>query len=58
MNMTGMVMHSGSTIEPGGGKGLYRVRVKPDMGGDWTAQVHYVGPRGSGDLGFTVNVKP
>ncbi len=58
MNMTGMVMHSGSTIDPAGAPGLYRARVKPEMGGDWTAQIHYDGPRGAGDFGFTVSVKP
>jgi Cu(I)/Ag(I) efflux system membrane protein CusA/SilA len=58
MNMPGMVMHSGSTIEPGGGVGLYIARIKPDMAGDWTAQLKYEGPRGSGDISFTVNVKP
>jgi copper/silver efflux system protein len=58
MNMTGMVMHPGSTIEPVGAPGLYRARVKPEMGGDWTAQIHYDGPRGAGDFGFTVSVKP
>ena len=58
MNMPGMVMHSGSTITPAGGVGRYRAKIKPDMAGDWTAQLHYDGPRGSGELSFTVNVKP
>jgi Cu(I)/Ag(I) efflux system membrane protein CusA/SilA len=58
MDMPGMAMHSGSTITPGDGPGRYRVDVKPEMGGDWTAQLHYDGPRGSGDVSFTVNVKP
>jgi hypothetical protein len=58
MNMPGMVMHSGSTIEPGGGTGRYRAKIKPDMAGDWTAQLQYSGPRGSGEISFTVNVRP
>ena len=58
MNMPGMVMHSGSTITPSGELGRYRMKIKPDMAGDWTAQLHYGGPRGQGDLSFTVNVKP
>jgi len=58
MNMPGMVMHSGSTIEPGGGIGRYRARIKPDMAGDWTAQLNYDGPRGPGQISFSVNVKP
>jgi hypothetical protein len=58
MNMPGMVMHSGSTISPTGETGRYRVNIKPEMGGDWTAQLQYHGPRGSGEVSFTVNVKP
>jgi hypothetical protein len=56
--MPGMVMHSGSTISPAGGTGRYRAKVKPDMAGDWTAQLNYNGPRGSGDVSFTVSVGP
>ena len=58
MNMPGMVMHSGSTILPAGGIGRYRAKIRPDMAGDWTAQLHYEGPRGAGDINFTVNVRP
>ena len=56
MNMPGMVMHSGSTITPGGGIGRYQARIKPDMAGDWTAKLDYDGPRGQGSVSFTVNV--
>jgi len=58
MNMPGMVMHSGSSVEPAAGIGRYRAQVKPDMAGDWTAQLRYSGPHGSGEISFTVNVKP
>jgi Cu(I)/Ag(I) efflux system membrane protein CusA/SilA len=58
MDMPGMVMHSGSTIEPAGAAGRYRAKIKPDMAGDWTAQLHYDGPHGSGQFSFDVNVKP
>ncbi|HXB03182.1 MAG TPA: CusA/CzcA family heavy metal efflux RND transporter [Opitutaceae bacterium] len=58
MNMPGMVMHSGSTIEPAGAIGRYRAKIKPDMAGDWTAQLHYDGPHGAGQFSFSVNVKP
>ena len=58
MNMPGMVMHSGSTIEPAGAVGRYRAKIKPDMAGDWTAQLHYDGPHGAGEFSFSVNVKP
>src|SRR5258708_39530936 len=58
MNMPGMVMHSGATIEPTGTPGQYRAKVKPDMAGDWMATLRYEGPRGSGSVSFAVNVKP
>ncbi len=58
MNMQNMVMHSGSTITPDGTPGRYRAKIKPDMAGDWTAQLHYDGSRGSGMVSFTVNVTP
>ena len=58
MNMAGMVMHSGSTIEPTGTPGRYRAKVKPDMAGDWMATLRYDGPRGKGNVSFAVNVKP
>ncbi|HXA14183.1 MAG TPA: CusA/CzcA family heavy metal efflux RND transporter [Opitutaceae bacterium] len=58
MNMPNMVMHSGSSIEPAGGVGRYRAMIKPDMAGDWIAQLHYDGPHGAGQFSFDVNVKP
>lgn len=58
MNMQNMVMHSGSTVQPAGEPGRYRAMIKPDMAGDWTAQLHYDGPHGRGEFSFTVNVKP
>jgi len=58
MNMAGMVMHSGATIEPTGTPGQYRAKVKPDMAGDWMATLRYEGPRGNGSVSFSVNVKP
>ena len=57
MNMPGMVMHSASTIEPTGAPGRYHAKVKPDMTGDWMATLRYDGPRGSGSVSFSVNVK-
>ena len=57
MNMPGMVMHNGATIEPTGTPGQYRAKVKPDMGGDWMATRYYEGPRGDGSVSFSVNVK-
>jgi hypothetical protein len=58
MNMPGMVMHSSATIEPASTPGQYHAEVKPGMAGDWTATLHYEGPRGDGSVSFSVNVKP
>ena len=57
MNMPGMVMHSGSTVTPTDVPGRYSVKVRPDMGGDWTVQLSYEGARGAGTLMLTVNVR-
>jgi Cu(I)/Ag(I) efflux system membrane protein CusA/SilA len=57
MNMPGMVMHSGATITPTTTPGQYRAQVKPDMGGDWMATLHYAGTHGEGSTSFSVNVK-
>jgi Cu(I)/Ag(I) efflux system membrane protein CusA/SilA len=56
MNMPGMAMHSGSTVTADG-RGRYSVKVRPEMAGDWTAQLRYAGARGSGTLNFMVNVR-
>ncbi|MEO7297988.1 MAG: FixH family protein [Verrucomicrobiota bacterium] len=57
MNMPGMVMHSAGKITPTEKAGQYRAKIKPDMGGDWTAQLSYDGA-GGGKVNFSVNVKP
>ena len=57
MNMPGMVMHDGSTIQRTGTLGRYRAKVEPEMGGDWMAALHFEGPRGKGQVSFSVNVK-
>ena len=58
MNMPGMVMHSGSTIQPTGVTGQYRAKIKPDMAGAWVATLEYKGPQGTGRTAFPVDVKP
>jgi len=55
MNMPGMAMHSGGSVTADG-PGRYRVKFKPEMAGDWTAQLRYNGARGSGTLNLTVNI--
>jgi hypothetical protein len=57
MNMPGLEMHNGATIEPTGTPGQYRAKIKPDMAGDWIATLHYKGSRGESDVSFSVNVK-
>ena len=56
MNMPGMVMHDAATVKPSGTPGQYRASVKPDMAGDWTVKLEYDGPRGKGQVSFTVTV--
>jgi Cu(I)/Ag(I) efflux system membrane protein CusA/SilA len=58
MNMPGMVMHTGGAVVVGSAPGRYSASIKPEMAGDWTAQVYYEGPRGKGEVDFTVNVHP
>jgi Cu(I)/Ag(I) efflux system membrane protein CusA/SilA len=56
MNMPGMVMHNTATVKPTGTLGQYRASIKPDMAGDWMVKLEYDGPRGKGEVSFTVNV--
>lgn len=57
MNMPGMVMHSSASIKFSQKPGQYLAKIKPDMGGDWIAKLHFSGPKGSGDASFSVNIK-
>jgi hypothetical protein len=57
MNMPGMQMHEGATIQRSGTPGQYRAKIKPGMAGDWTAKLSYEGSRGSGQTSFNLNVK-
>ena len=57
MNMPGMVMHSAAKVSPTGKPGQYRVEIKPEMAGDWMAQLSYNGERGGGKTNFKVTVK-
>jgi Putative silver efflux pump len=58
MNMPGMQMHPGATVQRSGKAGQYRAKVKADMAGDWNASVSYQGPQGNGQSTFPINVKP
>src|SRR5437868_9106478 len=57
MNMPGMQMHSGGTIERTNRSGRYRAKIKIDMAGDWNAKLSYDGPQGKGKTIFNVNTK-
>ncbi|MBX6326412.1 MAG: FixH family protein, partial [Chthoniobacterales bacterium] len=57
MNMPGMQMHAGATIERTKIPGRYRAKIKPDMAGDWMANLSFNGPHGSGQTTLSLNVK-
>jgi len=57
MNMPGMQMHEGATVQRTGTAGQYRAKIKVGMAGDWTAKLSYEGPRGSGQTSFNLNTK-
>jgi Cu(I)/Ag(I) efflux system membrane protein CusA/SilA len=57
MNMPGMQMNGGATIQGTGAPGRYRGKIKVRMAGDWTARLSFNGPRGSGQTIFSLNVK-
>jgi hypothetical protein len=55
MNMPGMTMRSAARVEQKQ-PGEYRVQVKPDMAGEWTASLSSSGPAAKGDVTFPVTV--
>src|SRR3989441_8064072 len=57
MNMPGMQMHSGSTIERTNTPGRYRAKIKIDMSGDWNAKISFDGPHGHGQQSFSLTAK-
>src|SRR5438876_4004827 len=57
MNMPGMQMHSGGTIERANTPGRYRAKIKIDMAGDWNAKISFEGPRGYGQQSFSITAK-
>jgi copper/silver efflux system protein len=57
MNMPGMQMHAGATVQRSGSPGQYRAKIKPDMTGDWVAKLSFNGPHGNGQTSFNLNVK-
>jgi hypothetical protein len=57
MNMPGMQMHEGATVQTTGTAGKYRGKVKADMAGDWIAKLSFNGPHESRQTSFNLNVK-
>jgi Cu(I)/Ag(I) efflux system membrane protein CusA/SilA len=57
MNMPGMVMHSGGTIERTNTPGQYRAKITIDMSGDWNAKISFTGPHEQGQQSFSVTAK-
>jgi hypothetical protein len=57
MNMPGMQMHSGGTVERTNTPGRYRAKIKIDMSGDWNAKVSFDGLHGQGQQRFSVTAK-
>ena len=48
MNMPGMQLHQGATVQRTKIQGQYSARIKPGMAGDWMAKLSFDGPRGTG----------
>jgi hypothetical protein len=57
MNMPGMQMRSGGTVERTNTPGRYRVKIKIDTSGDWNAKISFDGPHGQGQQSISVTVK-
>jgi hypothetical protein len=57
MNMPGMVMNSGGDVIKTSNPGVYRVKLKPEMGGDWVVKLSWTGPAGEGQVEIPVSVK-
>jgi YtkA-like len=57
MNMPGMVMNSGSDVTKTSTPGVYRVKLQPQMGGDWVTKLSWQGPAGEGQVEIPVSVK-
>lgn len=58
MNMPGMVMNSGGDVTKVVTPGVYRVKLQPQMGGDWVVKLSWQGPAGEGQVEIPVSVKP
>jgi YtkA-like len=57
MNMPGMIMNPGSDVTKTGRPGVYRVKLRPQMAGDWVIKLSWQGPAGQGQVEIPVSVK-
>ena len=57
MNMPGMVMNSGGDVTKTSAPGVFRVKLQPQMGGDWVVKLSWQGPAGEGQVEIPVSVK-
>src|SRR5437762_2456173 len=57
MNIAGMLMHGGATIEPTNTAGRYRAKIKIDMSGDWNTKISFDGPLGKGETSFSLTAR-
>ncbi|MBV9875550.1 MAG: CusA/CzcA family heavy metal efflux RND transporter [Verrucomicrobia bacterium] len=57
MDMPGMVMNSGGEVTKTDTPGLYRAKLRPEMGGDWVAKLSWRSPTGEGQVEIPVSVK-
>lgn len=57
MNMPGMEMHTGATIERTKTPGQYLAKLKIDMAADWNAKISFEGSSGEGQQSFSITVK-
>ncbi|HEY4813233.1 MAG TPA: CusA/CzcA family heavy metal efflux RND transporter [Chthoniobacterales bacterium] len=57
MNMPGMVMNSGGDVTKVATPGVYRVKLQPQMGGDWVLKLTWQEPVGEGQVEIPVSVK-
>ena len=56
MNMPGMVTHSGPQVKGDNATGDFRAHLRPDIAGDWIADLSYKGPHGPAKVTVPVNV--
>ena len=57
MNMPGMVMNSGGNVTTTSTPGVYRAKLRPQMGGDWVVKLFWRGPAGEGQVEIPVSVR-